>query len=277
MAFCSNCGNELKDGAQFCPNCGQQVNQRPSKSEQPKGFVDSFKETWKELESEEKNKSNLQSKPKNEDNNKLSKGQKITLGIAAFCALSGIFGGMSDGMWLAVIVSLGAMAAICAVFMGKIDRKYAWITAIGSLFVVIMAIGASASDENKKQNNVESTSVEQKQDAEEKQATSEEKEQIETKESDTEVKEEQVPQKSKEEEIRELGYRDGVIWGKEDKGQYLVEYIQMGLPMSSALERVKQVARMGYKENYGSDISDELLEEFAEQFMEGYKSVVVKE
>ena len=56
MAFCSNCGNELKDGAQFCPNCGQQVNQRPSTSEQPKGFVESFKETWKELESEEKKK-----------------------------------------------------------------------------------------------------------------------------------------------------------------------------------------------------------------------------
>ena len=26
MAFCSNCGNELKDNTKFCPNCGNAVN-----------------------------------------------------------------------------------------------------------------------------------------------------------------------------------------------------------------------------------------------------------
>lgn len=26
MAFCGNCGNELKDGAKFCPKCGNPVN-----------------------------------------------------------------------------------------------------------------------------------------------------------------------------------------------------------------------------------------------------------
>ena len=51
----------------------------------------------------------------------------------------------------------------------------------------------------------------------------------------------------------------------------------MGVPMSEALNRLKLVARMGYKDNYGTDISEELLCEFAEQFVEGYKSVVVKE
>ena len=55
------------------------------------------------------------------------------------------------------------------------------------------------------------------------------------------------------------------------------KYIQMGVPMSEALNRLKLVARMGYKDNYGTDISEELLCEFAEQFMEGYKSIVVKE
>ena len=90
------------------------------------------------------------------------------------------------------------------------------------------------------------------------------------------TKEEQVPKKSKKDEIRELGFNDGVQFGYEDKGNYLREYIQMGLPLESAIERVKVVARLGYKENYGSDISEELLDEFAEKFMEGYKSVVVK-
>ncbi len=206
MAFCSNCGNELKDGAQFCPNCGQQVNERPSTSEQPKGFVEAFKEGWKEADSKNDN--------KKEDENDW----KYGCGLLIFIAL-----------------------------------------------VIGYFVNECSGDDSKDETNAPQTE----------QVVSDK--QTETKESKTEVKEEQVPQKSKEEEIRELGYRDGVIWGKEDKGQYLVEYIQMGLPMSSALERVKQVARMGYKENYGSDISDELLEEFAEQFMEGYKSVVVKE
>ena len=47
--------------------------------------------------------------------------------------------------------------------------------------------------------------------------------------------------------------------------------------MSEAINRVRLVARIGYKDNYGTDISEELLDEFAEQFMEGYKSVVIKE
>lgn len=206
MAFCSNCGNKLNDGAQFCPNCGQQVNEGPSTSEQPKGFVEAFKEGWKEADSKNDN--------KKEDENDW----KYGCGLLIFIAL-----------------------------------------------VIGYFVNECSGDDSKDETNAPQTE----------QVVSDK--QTETKESKTEVKEEQVPQKSKEEEIRELGYRDGVIWGKEDKGQYLVEYIQMGLPMSSALERVKQVARMGYKENYGSDISDELLEEFAEQFMEGYKSVVVKE
>ena len=56
MAFCSNCGNKLNDGAQFCPNCGQQVNQQPKAKEQPKGFIEAFKEGWKEADSESDNK-----------------------------------------------------------------------------------------------------------------------------------------------------------------------------------------------------------------------------
>ncbi len=143
-------------------------------------------------------------------------------------------------------------------------KKYLYSALVMALF----AIGFAASDEESPNNSDSENSDPQTELKDEN-----EKGRTQTKESETK----QAPPKSREDEIRELGYRDGVIWGKEDKGQYLVEYIQMGLPMSSALERVKLVARMGYKENYGTDISDELLEEFAEQFMEGYKSVVVKE
>ena len=30
MAFCSNCGNELKDGVKFCPKCGTKTNVAPA-------------------------------------------------------------------------------------------------------------------------------------------------------------------------------------------------------------------------------------------------------
>jgi hypothetical protein len=36
------------------------------------------------------------------------------------------------------------------------------------------------------------------------------------------------------------------------------------------------IARVAYKEDYGDNISDELLDEYCKQFVEGYKSVVLK-
>ena len=31
MAFCGNCGKEMKDGAKFCPSCGASTNGKPAK------------------------------------------------------------------------------------------------------------------------------------------------------------------------------------------------------------------------------------------------------
>jgi len=35
MAFCNNCGSELKEGARFCEQCGTPVQQAPQAPEQP--------------------------------------------------------------------------------------------------------------------------------------------------------------------------------------------------------------------------------------------------
>lgn len=39
MAFCSNCGKEIKPGTAFCGNCGTPVSPSPSKAQQPAGKV----------------------------------------------------------------------------------------------------------------------------------------------------------------------------------------------------------------------------------------------
>lgn len=156
-----------------------------------------------------------------------------------------------------------------------------WIGIVyGSIFVFFIVGGLAevcfGDDNSEGIEQNDSSSTESSSDASKDSAIKEQKAKLQQT-SSAEVKEQPTPQKSKREEIRELGYRDGVIWGQKDRGKYLSEYIKMGIPMSEAINRVRLVARIGYKDNYGTDISEELLDEFAEQFMEGYKSVVIKE
>ncbi len=136
MAYCRKCGTQLSDGAKFCPKCGESVQ---STKEKPKSIVESFKEGWQQGVKE------VQNKPSKKES--LSTWEKIALGIAGFFALTGICGGTANGMWIAVIISLCAMGAICAVFMGIIEKKYAWTTAIASFLIVCITIGASSSNE----------------------------------------------------------------------------------------------------------------------------------
>ena len=82
---------------------------------------------------------------------------------------------------------------------------------------------------------------------------------------------------SKKDEIRELGFNDGVKFGYSDGGDALRSYVQMGQTMENGLNHIQHVvAKVAYKEDYGDDISEELLGEYCEQFIEGYKSIVLK-
>lgn len=49
-------------------------------------------------------------------------------------------------MWITVIASVCALIAVCAVFKGYIEKKYAWTTAICSFLAVFITIGATAPD-----------------------------------------------------------------------------------------------------------------------------------
>lgn len=139
-------------------------------------------------------------------------------------------------------------------------KKYFWTLAVMAVF----AVGFAASDEEDG-SSVDSSSTSA-------QSTPAQTEKSENKDK----KEEQAPKKSKKDEIRELGFSNGVKWAYQDQGNALREFIQSGLSMSMAEGRIKQIGRLSYKEDYGSDISDDLLEEYGEKFCEGYKSIVIK-
>lgn len=124
--------------------------------------------------------------------------------------------------------------------------------------LALFAIGFAASDEETSSTNKSTSSTEQ----------TEQRDDSETKE---------APKKSKIDEIRELGYNDGVKFGYSDGGNTINYYIRMGSTRNEGLNHIQNViAKTAYKEDYGYDVSDELLDEYAKQFIEGYKSVVLK-
>lgn len=193
----------------------------------------------------------------NENQEKLSKWQKFCLGWTFVTALLGVCLGFDNGSMALIAVSVCAIIVLICSYTGKIDRKYTWPVVIIT-FVVLAYIYGSILD---KQDEVKPEPMEQKQGEAE----------------DVKKAEEQTPKKSPKDEIRELGYNDGIEFGRTDGGNTLREYIQMGIPMERGLTQVQDViAKVFYKEEHGSDISDELLDEYAKQFLEGYKSVVLK-
>lgn len=144
MAFCGNCGTQLNEGAKFCPKCGASIApQNTTKGAQPS------KKATKKIST-----ANKRSKHATESN-KLSLWQKITLGVAGVIAFMGLCVGFSDGMWFSALISLCAMAAICVVYMGVIEKKYAWVTAICSFFAVMLSIGTTSEEGYKKFEAVE--------------------------------------------------------------------------------------------------------------------------
>lgn len=270
MAFCKNCGKELSDGAMFCPNCGTSINGQTNADEEPKSVFDTIKEGFKEGWHEDETKSVNQSVNLNNDNEteELSRGKKIVLAWAFITACLFFLLGFTveEEGYVCIVISLIVIGLIVCIYKGIINRKYTWYISLGSLLFMTILFGSV----NQKGNDEKQPSVGQKQE------TVTEKKQERNEKADTQKKEEQKPQKSKKDEIRELGFNNGVNFAYQDKGETLKYFIQSGLSMNNAEERIKQAGRLSYKEDYGSDISDDLLNEYGEKFCEGYKSIVIK-
>ena len=113
------------------------------------------------------------------------------------------------------------------------------------IVLALFAVGFAASDEETSSNNKSTSSTQQ----------TEQREESVTKE---------APQKSKKDEIRELGYNDGVKFGYSDGGNTINYYIRMGSTRDEGLSHIQNgIAKTAYKEDYGYDVSDDLLDEYA--------------
>lgn len=233
MAFCSKCGTKLTEGAKFCPKCGESVQ---STEEKPKSVVDAFKEGWREGEKGSHN------EPSSKES--LSTWEKIALGVAGFVAFTGICGGIGDGMWIAVLISLCAMGAICAVFMGTIDKKYAWTTAIASFFIVCMTVAATTDDKEEIQNQAQ---TEQKTETPAEKKAREQKEQADKQESE---------KQKKINKVAKMAYQKGYDVRKETWGQSIS-------PESSA--------RLEYTFRYGKEPEDAGQNERWNVYLENFK------
>lgn len=220
MKYCETCGNQLTDNAVFCPKCGTRVG---GNSETPQPV-------------ENNNQNQVEG---------LSTWLKIALGVAGFLAFTGICGGFADGMWMVVILSLCAMVAICAVFMGIIEKKYAWTTAIVSSLVILIAIGVSAPDD--KEGKQSQSQTEQKQETPAEKAAREKREQA-----DREANEKQ----EKINKVAKMAYNLGYETRKKTWGETLSS---------------RAAAEADYRFRYAKDPEDEGQSERWKVFLENYQ------
>ena len=126
MAYCSKCGTKLSNAAKYCPICGNSIGTLSKK------------------------RSSATKKNHQVDDESLSIGQKIALGICSVFAFIGLCGGAVsalDGIWSILVISILASAVIISAFVGAIEKKYVWATAIGSFLAIFIAIGTSGSNE----------------------------------------------------------------------------------------------------------------------------------
>ena len=164
MAFCSNCGTELTDGAKFCPKCGQHVNDHMEETPIVEG-----------------------NNPKQEKG--ISTVTKICMAALcliafAFLFLWGIASESDDGGGLYTYISIasiiGILAIAIAIFLRRITESAAIKTTVGIVaYFVLMAINVpTASEELRNQRKAKNQqTIEQKQESPAEKQAREKKEQ----------------------------------------------------------------------------------------------------
>ncbi len=266
MAYCGKCGAKFRKGTKFCPKCGQPVTGNETNNIQ--------------------NPITSNSSP-NEDNSteSLSNWQKVLL---AFSLISGVLVGyyvISENLlelgFLWVLIILGP--TICAFIPhnyeadiergeGVINPRNKWVTIVVFMISLISIIFICPSLLKQMESNDSPNTEHLKEETSDAEAMKQEKVT-----DGSQSSENNNPQKSKLEEIKELGYNDGVKFGYSDGGDALRYYVQMGKTLDQGLAHIQNViARTAYKEDYGDNISESLLDEYCKQFIEGYKSIVIK-
>lgn len=149
MVFCTNCGQELSEDANFCANCGTKIIEQPRKVEE--ADVESEYEEPQVVHTPTKTKTSTTSKPTLGDKTKAkfrefwSKlsffGKASTIGIAAsvflgiIAFLAGrVFAGMIAIVWLAVVI----VALLMKKDVIKVPKTWIPILAVILSFVLIV-------------------------------------------------------------------------------------------------------------------------------------------
>ena len=166
---------------------------------------------------------------------------------------------------------IGAIITIVAFFKKQqaLAKSALLFTAIGIAIAIVISIAGSKEEDSGTSTKTENISSV---DVVEKDKQTEQK----SEQSQEEKQSEQKSKKSKEDEIRALGHNDGVKYGYSDRGQHLRDFVQMGMSKEAGLTDIKLTARAAYKVDNGNEISEELLDIYADSFIEGYKSIVLK-
>lgn len=183
--------------------------------------------------------------------------ESIGLWIAGLWIAFMILMALVEGLWIPLLICIVCLVPMYYLLEDKCDKKYTWPYVIISFLISVGAVGSQLEDRPKTKPKIEQKASDNQERSVEEDA--------------------QQQKKSRIDEIRELGYKDGVKYGYSDGGDALRDYVQMGLPLENGLKHIQNViAPVAYKEDYGDNISKELLDEYAQQFIEGYKSVVLK-
>ena len=208
-----------------------------------------------------------------EKSNGLSSIQKFVFGVLIVFLLFVIFGSLSDGMLLAAFVSSCFLAIIICLLLGKIDKKYAWISIIAAIIIPLLSVGLSADNQEQKESGTEVSS--QKEAVEEGQKTDTEQK---AENRDVNNKTKETDKLSlKEQEIADAGYKKGAMAGyaateNEEFSNMLDLADQIDGMEDKVNEMIEQMASQQYELEFNapSNIEEEKLKKlYIEYFKKG--------
>ena len=129
MSYCPKCGNKVEEAMAFCPRCGASLGNIPSG--QPAPPTQPYQRRNEKAEKNEKQEKNNQP----EKGEKQEKGEQgfigyligglilITLGLFSVLQLSGYFNVDSAQSWALMLLIIGVIIIIGAVYMAMSARK----------------------------------------------------------------------------------------------------------------------------------------------------------
>ena len=199
--------------------------------------------------------------------------QKFFLGVLVVLLPVIIIGSLSDGWLLSAFVSSCFLAAIIYLMLGKIDRKYTWITIIAAFVIPFSTVGFSADKQDNKKSEIE---VSNKKESEEEGQKTDTELKSETKNVENKTKETDKLS-LKEQEIADAGYKKGAMAGyaateNEEFSNMLDLADQIEGMEDKVNEMIEQMASQQYELEFNapSNIEEEKLKKlYIEYFKKG--------